>query len=192
MCRDCGLLRQEGRRWGMLVTTITRCCASSVGCGQNASLGKKCIMATGRPKMLRALMPRGHHTTPASMITCVVRLHAVISILKEVVGEWQRYDAAREQTLSRIINVKHTCMMIRRSALPVRISYSVNDRSEPMLANTDASDRLKRTAVTVSVEVGRVKFDTAALLRKGCELSTMARGNVPEERTLFHPTLAPG
>lgn len=34
-----------------------------------------------------------------------------------------------------------------------------------MLANTDASARLKRTALTVSVEVGRVKFDIAALLR---------------------------
>ena len=33
-----------------------------------------------------------------------------------------------------------------------------------MLASTDASARLKRTAATVSVEVGRVRFDIAALL----------------------------
>lgn len=55
-------------------------------------------------------------------------------------------------------------MMIRRSALPVRMSYRVNDRSEPMLASTDASERLKRTTDTVSVDVGSVRFDIAALL----------------------------
>ena len=55
-------------------------------------------------------------------------------------------------------------MMTRRSALPVRMSYSVNVRSEPILANTDDSERLNRTAETVSVEVGKVKFDIGALL----------------------------
>lgn len=55
-------------------------------------------------------------------------------------------------------------MTIRRSALPVRMSYSVNVRSEPILASTEDSDRLNRTAVMVSVEVGNVRFEMAALL----------------------------
>ena len=37
-------------------------------------------------------------------------------------------------------------------------------RSEPILASTEDSDRLNRTAVIVSVEVGNVRFETAALL----------------------------
>ena len=60
-----------------------------------------------------------------------------------------------------------TCITTRLSALPVRISYRVNVRSEPMLARTDDSLRLKRTAVIVSVEVGNVRSDIGELLR-GC------------------------
>ena len=37
-------------------------------------------------------------------------------------------------------------------------------RSEPMLASTEASARLNFTAVTVSVDVGSVRFEMAALL----------------------------
>lgn len=40
----------------------------------------------------------------------------------------------------------------------------MNVRSEPILAKTDASDKLKRTAEIVSVDVGNVRFDMAALL----------------------------
>jgi hypothetical protein len=54
--------------------------------------------------------------------------------------------------------------MTRRSAFPVLISYRVNVRSEPMLANTEDSDRLNRTADIVSVDVGNVRLDIAALL----------------------------
>jgi hypothetical protein len=57
--------------------------------------------------------------------------------------------------------------MTLRSAFPVRISYNVNVRSEPMLARTEGSLRLKRTAVIVSVDVGKVKFDIGALLNTG-------------------------
>lgn len=57
-------------------------------------------------------------------------------------------------------------MTTRRSAFPVRMSYKVNVRSEPMLARTDDSAMLKRTDVIVSVEVGNVRFETGALLRK--------------------------
>jgi hypothetical protein len=46
------------------------------------------------------------------------------------------------------------------------MSYKVNVRSDPMLARTDDSAMLKRTDVIVSVEVGNVKFETGALLRK--------------------------
>ena len=45
------------------------------------------------------------------------------------------------------------------------MSYKVNVRSEPILARTEDSDRLNRTAEMVSVEVGKVRFDMAALLR---------------------------
>jgi hypothetical protein len=37
-------------------------------------------------------------------------------------------------------------------------------RSEPTLARTDDSLRLKRTAVIVSVDTGKVRFETGALL----------------------------
>jgi hypothetical protein len=57
-------------------------------------------------------------------------------------------------------------MTTRLSAFPVRISYKMNVRSEPMLARTDDSAILKRTDVIVSVEVGNVRFETGALLRK--------------------------
>lgn len=57
-------------------------------------------------------------------------------------------------------------MTTRLSAFPVRMSYKVNVRSEPMLARTDDSAILKRTDVIVSVEVGNVRFETGALLRK--------------------------
>lgn len=56
------------------------------------------------------------------------------------------------------------CMTVRRSAFPVRISYRVNVRSEPMLARTDDSERLKRTDVIVSAEVGKDRFVIGALL----------------------------
>ncbi len=62
---------------------------------------------------------------------------------------------------------RRTCMMTLRSAFPVRISYNVNVRSEPMLARTDGSLRLKRTAVIVSVDVGKVRLDIGALLDPG-------------------------
>ena len=57
-------------------------------------------------------------------------------------------------------------MTTRLSAFPVRMSYKVNVRSEPMLARTDGSAILKRTDVIDSVEVGNVRFETGALLRK--------------------------
>jgi len=57
-------------------------------------------------------------------------------------------------------------MTTLRSAFPVRISYNVNVLSEPMLASTDDSLMLKRTEVIVSVDVGKVRFDTGALLAK--------------------------
>lgn len=44
------------------------------------------------------------------------------------------------------------------------MSYSVNVRSEPTLARTEVSLRLNRTAVMVSVEVGKVRLDIGALL----------------------------
>ena len=55
-------------------------------------------------------------------------------------------------------------MITLRSAFPVRISYSVKVRSDPMLARTDASDKLNRTEVIVSVEVGKVRFEIGAVL----------------------------
>lgn len=57
-----------------------------------------------------------------------------------------------------------TCMTTRRSALPVRMSYSVKVRSEPMLASTEDSERLNRTLVIVSEDVGKVRSDTGELL----------------------------
>jgi len=44
------------------------------------------------------------------------------------------------------------------------MSYIVKVRSEPILAKTDDSLKLKRTAVMVSVEVANVRFDIGALL----------------------------
>lgn len=55
-------------------------------------------------------------------------------------------------------------MIILRSAFPVRISYNVKVRSEPILASTEDSLRLNLTAVIVSVDVGKVRFVTGALL----------------------------
>ena len=57
-----------------------------------------------------------------------------------------------------------TCMITLRSAFPVRMSYSVKVRSDPTLARTDASDKLNRTEVIVSVEVGNVRFEIGAVL----------------------------
>ena len=51
------------------------------------------------------------------------------------------------------------------------MSYKVNVLSEPMLAKTEVSEKLKRTADTVSEDVGKVRFDIAALL------FTMSRRN---------------
>ena len=65
-----------------------------------------------------------------------------------------------------MVEKRQTCMITLRSAFPVRISYSVNVLSEPMLASTDDSLMLKRTELIVSVDVGNVKFDTGALLKK--------------------------
>lgn len=48
------------------------------------------------------------------------------------------------------------------SAFPVRMSYSVNVRSEPVLARMLDSERLKRTEVMVSTEVGNVRLETGA------------------------------
>ena len=55
-------------------------------------------------------------------------------------------------------------MITLRSAFPVRMSYSVKVRSDPMLASTDASDKLNRTEVIVSVEVWNVRFEIGAVL----------------------------
>jgi len=68
------------------------------------------------------------------------------------------------QEKKNIRRMERTCITTLRSAFPVRISYSVNVRSEPILARTDDSLKLKRTAVIVSVEVGKVRFDIGALL----------------------------
>lgn len=57
-----------------------------------------------------------------------------------------------------------TCIITRRSALPVRMSYKVNVLSDPILASTDDSDKLNRTAEIVSLDVGKVRLDIGALL----------------------------
>lgn len=57
-----------------------------------------------------------------------------------------------------------TCMITLRSAFPVRISYRVKVRSDPTVARTDASDKLNRTQVIVSVEVGNVRLEIGAVL----------------------------
>ena len=56
-------------------------------------------------------------------------------------------------------------MITLRSAFPVRMSYRVKVLSDPRLARTDDSLRLKRTVVIVSDDVGNVKFDIGALLQ---------------------------
>ena len=68
-------------------------------------------------------------------------------------------------------------MITLRSAFPVRMSYSVKVRSEPMLARTDDSLRLKRMAVIVSVEVGKVIFEIGALLQVKMLTTRMRRKN---------------
>jgi hypothetical protein len=68
-------------------------------------------------------------------------------------------------------------MITLRSAFPVRMSYNVNVRSEPMLARTDDSLRLKRMAVSVSVEVGKVIFEIGALLQVKMLTTRMSRKN---------------
>ena len=52
-------------------------------------------------------------------------------------------------------------MMIRRSALPVRMSYKVKVRSVPMEARTEGSDALNLREVMVSEEVGKDRFEIA-------------------------------
>lgn len=64
----------------------------------------------------------------------------------------------------------------------------MNVRSEPILARTDDSLRLKRTAVIVSVEVGNVRFDIGALLEaKSVRVWTETR-----TITLSHPIFEQG
>ena len=70
-------------------------------------------------------------------------------------------------------------MTTLRSAFPDRMSYSVKVRSVPMLAKTDDSLRLKRTLVTSSVDVGRVRFDIGALLRGGVGYQKFGSGCFP-------------
>ncbi len=53
-------------------------------------------------------------------------------------------------------------MTIRRSALPVRISYRHIVRSPPTLASTLVSDWLKRTAETVSEEEPKARVESGA------------------------------
>ena len=62
-------------------------------------------------------------------------------------------DHARE--LERI------CMMIRRSALPVRMSYKVKVRSVPIEARTEGSEALNLREVMVSEEVGKDRLEIA-------------------------------
>ena len=102
--------------------------------------------------------------------------------------------ASHLQEISNLTSLKRShnskklaCMTIRRSAFPVRISYSVNVLSEPILASTDDSDMLKRTAETVSEEVGKVRFEMAALLQD--RQREFAVDKV-REHTLFHPIFA--
>lgn len=58
-------------------------------------------------------------------------------------------------------------------------------RSEPILARTEDSLRLKRTFVIVSVDVGNVRFETGALLvRMG---KPVYESNRRKEHTSFRP-----
>lgn len=67
-------------------------------------------------------------------------------------------------------------MTVLRSALPVRISYNVNVRSEPMLASTEDSLKLKRTEVTVSEDVGKVRLEIGVSLDHNQTLTCYKRG----------------
>jgi hypothetical protein len=78
-------------------------------------------------------------------------------------------------------------MTTLRSAFPVRISYNVNVLSEPMLASTDDSLILKRTDVIVSVDVGKVRFDTGALLEKISCVRILSQFFLENWLTLSHP-----
>lgn len=73
---------------------------------------------------------------------------------------------AGEAMMPHYLIILITCMTTRRSAFPVRISYSVKVRSEPILASTEDSARLNLIAEIVSVEVGNVRLDIGALLCK--------------------------
>jgi len=53
-----------------------------------------------------------------------------------------------------------TCMTIRLSAFPVRVSYRHNVRSFPTLANTLVSLWLNRTPDTVSNELPKAKVES--------------------------------
>lgn len=55
-------------------------------------------------------------------------------------------------------------MVALRSALPVRTSYRINVRSEPIEARTEVSEGLNRTTFTVSAEPAKVKFDIGEVL----------------------------
>ena len=66
----------------------------------------------------------------------------------------------------------------------------MNVRSDPTEANIEDSERLKRTAETVSVDVENVRLDMGALLQSPCVVSgriDWAFGS--NKRTLFHPKL---
>ena len=78
-------------------------------------------------------------------------------------------------------------MTTLRSAFPVRISYNVNVLSEPMLASTDDSLMLKRTEAMVSVDVGKVRFDTGALLEKISCVRVFLLNFQGNWQTLSHP-----
>lgn len=80
---------------------------------------------------------------------------------------------------------QHACMIVLRSAFPVRMSYKVNVLSEPILARTEDSARLNRIADMVSVEVGKVRSEIGALLQKELRRAN----NEPRSRLLtsFHP-----
>lgn len=55
-------------------------------------------------------------------------------------------------------------VMMRRSALPVRMSYRMKVRSDPREARMDGSAALKRMEVTVSEAVEWVRSEMGVLL----------------------------
>jgi len=65
-----------------------------------------------------------------------------------------------------------------RSALPVRTSYNVKVRSDPVDARTEASDKLNLRAVIVSVDVGKVRFMIAEDLRRTRHVNVMAKTGI--------------